>query len=211
MECTKLALMVLIGTTFVVSEESHAEIMWSGSEVRSTAVSGYPGAINQLGFGYENKQGISAVTWGERNNVPCQIVISARNLDGTSNVPAGSKAQNRCTTTSASKTVEFAENPRFFVRGIATCGSKVNRNEKRIKGIKIVAAKVWQTKHQVDALATSDAESNPNCYEPWHDTVYCDDGWVASGLDVHRDGDAIVGLALRCRQVGWGSGATRPE
>ncbi len=74
-----------------------------------------------------------------------------------------------------------------------------------MKGWRVVAAKVWQTERQIDELALTETFTRPNCDGDWHDTVYCDEGEVASGVNVYwdRDEDAIVGLGLRCRNVAW--------
>lgn len=181
------------------------EPTWKSVEAKSTAVSGFSGQLQVVEFPKGDNQGIDAISSHERSNRPCDFRISARNLDGNSTVPEGVLDADRCTPTSSRIDVGFGANPRYFVRGIAVCSSKVQANSKRMKGFRIVAAKIWQTKRELDDLATTDTDSRNNCGGNWHDTVYCDPGHVASGVNVYwdRKEDSIVGLGLRCRYVAW--------
>ncbi len=86
------------------------------------------------------------------------------------------------------------------------CGSKVSANHKRMKGFRMIAAKVWQTRRELIELGNTVSDARPNCSpEDWHEPVFCDSGHVASGINVYWDDDdhSIVGLGLRCRKVSW--------
>ncbi len=180
------------------------EPAWKSTGATSTAVSGYSGQLQVLELGTADGYAMTGLSSHEAANRPCDITVLSDPLDANSTVEADRLKASRCTSTSSGMDVFFLSNPRYFVRGLAVCSSKTG-NERRMKGYKVIAAKVWQTKAQIDELATSDTDQRNNCAGDWHETVYCPQGEVASGVNVYwaQDEDAIVGLGLRCRKVAW--------
>ncbi len=195
---------VLTYTLVLPSTVLALEPTYKSLEAKSTPVSGYDGRLEALELGTANGQAVYGLWSRESGNRPCQLAVRARNLNANSTDATAGDIATDCTSGTKMLEVNFSDNPRYFVRGIGVCSSKTG-NKKRMKGFKIVAAKVWQTKRQIDDLATTETDTRNNCAGDWHDTVYCDPGDVASGVNVYwdRDEDAITGLGLRCRRIAW--------
>lgn len=190
----------------MVSTSVYAAALWHPDDFHDTPVSGFVAdRVVQKNLNFGLHQGIPWLDFGEKNNVPCYLGINARNLDGQSGKDATGLSWMECETPRAIRSVGFSDRPRFFIRGLAVCTSSVDKNFKRLKGLRVYAAKVWQTRERVDELdpatdRAQDEHARPNCGR-WHDDVFCDAGYIAQGLNVYSEGDAITGLGLHCRKV----------
>ena len=172
--------------------------------VTTTAISGYNAAeLTWLAVG-EGPFGINEVSWWEDSDKPCFMRIGVRTLKEPASF-GGQQQIDICNpglvdyfVGTETKTVTFQSNPRHVVRGVAACTN--NKDNHRLKGVRIYAAKVWTTSEQVEELSVSDQEDRPNC-ATWHRAVYCPVDQIASALVVHHSDKEITGLALRCRKV----------
>jgi hypothetical protein len=199
----------IVGATGLAAAK---EPVWSSAETRVTAISGSKGTahlVEILEFPFGHHVGLDAIVVQERHDKPCQISLRPKALGGESKAAAW--IISGC---SGPSWVDFGyagvggdEHPRQFVHGISTCNSK-SRNNRRIKGVRVFGARVWKTERRIDERVPLDLHEDhferPNCdKDTWTAPTFCDEGFVASGIDVHREGDEIVGIALRCRQVDW--------
>lgn len=96
------------------------------------------------------------------------------------------------------KTVKFANNPRYFIRGVAVCKSSKDNN--RIKGIRIYPAKVWTSPRAIDVINAPDEASRTNC-GTWDAPAFCPANYIAVELMVYHRLHQITGLGLTCRQI----------
>ncbi len=198
------ALTALIGSALVAgSDAANAGPFFSGDPITSTGYSGWAGAVSYADAPTMPEGGPSSLygfAWYEDGNQPCRIGTYWRTLTQGTEVYTNSAFDHCSGSPGNRKAVIFADNPRYFVRGIATCSSKVDKNEHRVKGVKIYAAKVWMTKPDVEALTTVQLDDHANC-GTWNAAVFCPAGQVAVGLVIHREDRSMTGLGLRCRPV----------
>lgn len=174
--------------------------------VTTTEVSGFRSSeVTWLAVG-EGLLGISGLGWSEDGDKPCWMQVYQRALQGevtsswTDPMDICGVRTSHPFSVDSGKSILFGDNPRYFVRGIRACNN--NRDNHRLKGVRIYAAKVWATRAQIDELSHSEAEDRTNC-ATWDAPVYCPDGQIASAVVVHHSDDEITGLALRCRRVVW--------
>lgn len=212
-----ISLLLLVSIFLGTASTTHAlEPVWKFTEARVTPVSGIPGRVQVLQLNKSRNQAIDGVTISEKRNRPCQLNVGIKNLDDNSTQTEKWKSYNdtevdKCNGNAKdSISAGFSDSDydrydnRYFVRGLATCSSKVTKNGRRVKGIRVVAAEVWQSKREIDELATTRYDTQANCKGEWHETVYCDSGQVAVGVNVHWSSlDEITGLSLRCGYVSW--------
>ena len=188
------------------------EPVWESAEARVTAVSGSRGTphlVEILEFGFNQHVGLDAIWIEESRDRPCRIYLVPK--------PLGEKSKAAKTIVSGCRatlpldlrwaSVGGSEHPRQFIHGISTCNSK-NKNNDRIKGVRVFGARVWKTAPRIDERVPLDLNldhfEKTNCdKDTWTSPKFCDQGFVAAGLNVYREEEDIVGLALRCRQVGW--------
>ncbi len=189
--------------------------------IRNTAISGYSGTklnINAGEFSYEETMavgpndylgsfelthtvfmGLDEIRWSERRDKPCDIVVKTHSLDSAV-AKNGNETGSICTGSSSSEKTVKLSNSRYFIRGIAACTNDKRKSSKnRLKGIKIIAAKV-STAGAVTSLNTFEDTRRTNCAK-WFAPVYCPGGQIASGVNVYHDGESFRGLGLRCRRV----------
>jgi hypothetical protein len=167
------------------------------STTSTTAISGYSGFASEsftLDLGTE---GLQEIAWQEGWDQPCYFRIAGKDPDDASETDA--RTENFCDgglTAYSQKTVDFEDNPRYFVRGISVCNN--NNANKRLKGIKIYASRLPVGSDDVEVLAVSDMKDRANC-DIWQPAVYCPSGKVASGLEVRVKDGSAVGLGLVCK------------
>jgi|GEM_PF-6277801 len=204
---------IFLGSSMTASA---LEPVWKFLEAELTPVSGKLGRIQKIELNRSRNQGLRSILIYEDKNRPCKLVLGPKNLYSESTQSENTHAYNdneanKCKgspgdliTAGWSDSKSSDQSSRYYIRGIATCASKVAKNRDRIKGIRVVAAKVWETKREVEALATTDIGKQANCDEEWHETVYCDSGRVAVGVNIHWSSEnAITGIALRCGYISW--------
>ena len=207
-QCRTSSIKILVCFAFLpmLSTTANAAALWHPDDSHDTPVSGFVEervVQKKLNFGLH--QGIPWIDFGEKNNVPCYLGIHSRNLDGQSDKDAKGISWQECESPRAIRSAGFSDSPRFFLRGLAVCTSSVDKNFNRIKGLRVYAAKVWQTREQIDELDPTnerfvDEETRPNCGR-WHMDVFCNPGYIAQGINVYSEGDAITGLGLHCTRV----------
>ena len=174
-----------------------------GDKLSDTSYSGWAGTISyadapvmpQGGMG-----GLYGIDWYEDKDQPCHLGTSWRTLTQGTEVYTNGDFNHCAGSPGNRKLVEFTDNARYFVRGIAVCSSKDDKNKQRLKGIKLYAAKVWLTKREVEELSTALVEEHTNC-GTWNAAVFCPADTAATGLIVHRIDRSISGLGLRCRPI----------
>lgn len=174
--------------------------------VTTTAVSGFTSTdVTWLAVG-EGPVGVMGLSWSEDGDKPCTFQVFQRALQG-SVASSWTQPMDICGvytsnpfTANSSKTISFEDHARYYVRGIRVCNN--NRDNHRLKGVRIYAAKVWSTREQVDELSASEMEDRTNC-ATWDSPVYCPADHIASAIVVHHSEDEITGLALRCRRVSY--------
>jgi len=196
--CAMLAAVLVSGAA-----RAGAEPHFDGSSPTNTSYSGWAGAISEANTPTlidGGKAAVYGIDWYEEGNQPCRIGMYSRTLTEASEVYTNTSLNNCSGTGGNRKEVRFADNPRYFVRGIALCSSKVDSNRKRMKGVKLYAAKVWLNKPEVQELTTAIVDDHANC-GTWNAPVYCPANQVAVGLIAHRDGKSFTGLGLKCRPV----------
>ena len=177
----------------------------------STAVSGYSGRTERIG-GDEN--GLYGIQWYEDSDEPCQVRIDFGGLYDRSTIQGGNNSivYSHCSfgsglppiwvpgVSDGAGDVNFNDNPRYYIRGLQVCTN--NKDNHRLKGVRVWAAKVSKNDQQVLDLGESDTDTLPNC-SVWHTAVFCPAGKIAFGLVVHVGDKGVTGLALRCKQVLW--------
>lgn len=189
---TGLAAVAALGTPFVASAELDA------STVSNTAVSGYAGQASEAATVSLGEKGITQIAWEELSDKPCHIELVGKDPDNASDTQWG--VEDVCggiSRVDSRKTVKFKDNPRYFVRGIQVCSN--NKNNHRLKGIKIFAAKLPAGNDDIQTLTVTNKKERTNC-KNWHQAVYCPSNKVASGLNVKIDDHSIVGLGLECKE-----------
>lgn len=89
------------------------------------------------------------------------------------------------------------------IRGVAVCttGNKNGLNQ-RLKGIKIVAAKVLDAERRVVDTTETKFTTHANC-KYWNNQTTCPSGQVATKVVIHQADGAAVGLSLVCRKLVW--------
>lgn len=204
MTCLRVLLSAALAIIFVSGASGAAEQpFFDGSKVTNTSYSGWAGTITEANTPTLHDGGMAGlygIDWYEESNQPCRIGLYSRTLTEASEAYTNATL-NFCSGGGGNrKEVRFKDNPRYFVRGIAVCSSKVDKNHKRMKGVKLYAAKVWLSKRDVQELTTAIVEDHANC-GTWNAPVYCPANHVATGLIAHRDGKSITGLGLKCRPV----------
>jgi hypothetical protein len=193
---------------------SAADMAWQSGTETTTGYSGWAGSISELESASPGGQqaGLYGIAWMEHRDEPCWLGIYSRDLnDGNKTVYTNKgnayvnrhsddrSVNNHCPGGSGSWTdLSFADNPRYYVRGLAVCTN--DKENHRMKGVKLYAAKVWTTKPSVEALSTTILETHAHC-DVWHGAVFCPSGAVANGVVLHRQGNAITGLGLKCQAV----------
>ena len=163
----------------------------------TTAISGYSGYADESFTLDLGDEGITEISWQEGWDQPCYFQIRGKDPDDASDTDT--ETRNFCDgglTAYSQKTVEFEDNPRYFVRGISVCNN--NNDAKRLKGIKIYASKLPVGGDDVDVVGVSDMQDRSNC-DIWQPAVYCPSGKVASGLEVRVKNGSAVGLGLVCK------------
>jgi hypothetical protein len=165
--------------------------------VTNTAVSGYAGAASDAFSMSISEKGITAIDWEELTDHPCWIRISGKDPDDASDTRT--YENDICGGTSrpdSHKSVEFKDNPRYFVRGISVCTN--NKSNHRMKGLKIYASKLPTGNDDVEVLTVTNSKEHANCAN-WHTPVYCAADKVASGVNVKVKDGSIVGIGLQCK------------
>lgn len=194
-----------------VAAADEVPLFTGGDVLTHTTYSGWAGRTSHIeeslfpgAFGLG---GVAGISWWEDGDQPCQIRLHLRSLkDGREGT--NGEDENSCNGSASNrKTVGFFDNPRMFVRGIAVCSSKSNRNEQRMKGIKLYGAKVWLSKPEVEEVTTTAVEDHVRC-GTWNAPVFCPADTVATGLVIERVGSSITGLGLSCRPVHYLSDLT---
>ena len=199
----RIKLSALLMTLIMPAGAMAYDVHWHYGTETTTAYSGWAGAVESSETGALSGQqlGIMGISWAEEGDAPCRLGLYARDIEDGSEWVHYNTIFNHCDGTGGNwKYAHFIDNPRYFVRGLAVCSSQNDNNYKRLKGIKIIAAKVWLTQPEVESLTTTVIQDHTNC-GTWHETVYCPGGTIAYGINVHRDGDEITGLALKCRDI----------
>ena len=180
---------------------------WKNGTESETAVSGVRGTIrHSLDIG---QQALRGLTWSERYDRPCYFKTLNRDLDDGKDLTV-SPYWNGCGDNwGNTKQVDFDNNARYYVRGLAVCDSK-NAGNDRVKGIRIYAAKVWKTKKVIDPLSVKSEAKHANC-DTWRSAVYCPSNAVAHGAVLFYDNKfgfpgtsaETTGIVLLCREVDW--------
>ncbi len=174
-----------------------------GDQLTSTGYSGWAGTVSYAdapvlpegGMG-----GLYGIDWYEDGDQPCHLGTYWRTLTQGTEVYTNGDFDHCAGSPGNRKAVQFSDNPRYFIRGIATCSSKVDKNKQRIKGIKVYAAKVWLGKPEVEELTTAIQDDHKNC-DTWNAAVFCPADQAATGLVIHRLDRSISALGLRCRPI----------
>lgn len=169
-----------------------------GNTASHTAVSGYAGSASDAFHVSLGDRGITQIAWEELSDRGCFISVTGKDPDNASDT-SSSVNGDHChgiSRVDSRKTVKFKDNPRYFVRGIAVCTN--NKSNHRLKGIKIVAAKLPTGNDDVQTLTVTNKKDRTNC-KNWHQTVYCPSNKVASGLNVKVKDSAFVGIGLQCK------------
>ena len=174
-----------------------------GDQLTSTTYSGWAGVASDAdapvllegGMG-----GLRGVDWFEDGDQPCRLGTYWRTLTAGTEVYTNGDFDHCAGAAGNRKQVGFWDNPRYLVRGIAVCSSKTDKNEQRMKGIRLYAAKVWLTKPEVEELTTAVEEDHANC-GTWNAPVFCPSDQAATGLIIQRLDRSITGLGLKCRPI----------
>jgi hypothetical protein len=200
---------VLVGAASVAAAK---EPVWGSAETRVTALSGSNGTahlVEILEFPFHRHVGLDAIWIEESHDRPCRIYLLPKALgeesEPATTIVSGCSLSLPIDLRTAS--VGGSERPLTFIHGISTCNSKNDDND-RIKGVRVFGAKIWKTERRIDERVPLDLNDDhfekTNCdKDTWTSPKFCDEGFVASGLNVHREEESIVGLALRCREVDW--------
>tara|TARA_Y100001954_G_C15816125_1_gene607577 strand:+ start:3456 stop:3815 length:360 start_codon:yes stop_codon:yes gene_type:complete len=104
---------------------------------------------------------------------------------------------DKCTTTSANKTVGWMNNSNIKVRGIQVCTN--NRSNKRLKGIRLYGLAI----HNDGSYTIKNSYKEfkrANCRK-WHRAVFCPREQVATKVIIKSTSNEINGLGLACRKV----------
>ena len=180
-----------------------------------TGVSGYPGLTELVDATREF--GVYGVAWAEQSDIPCSMSLLERRIDDGQNTAArtldlcGRESGFRVLglvwvpTGGASRQADFAGAGRRFIRGIQVCA---NPGNKRMKGVRIFAARVALGDGTVTTVNAQKEAKMPNCApDEWDDPVYCPAARVATGIVVHYVGrrgrimNKVTGLSLQCRTL----------
>lgn len=175
------------------------------------------------------RRGIYGLKYGERRDHSCFIEVFREKLSeaGTDFSSALDLCGNNGPTTRSTRFVGFPDpvtpqavnqpDQHAFVRGIEVC---FNKNQTRIKGIKLFGTRVDPVTGELGPVSgsvvpvgvsslpqsQSDKHVRPNCDAArWQDPVFCSDGHVATSILAHVSPGSspreIVGLELRCRRT----------
>ena len=157
--------------------------------------------------------GITSIMMAENNDRPCQIKLFGRALDWTTSKNSrmlGQLTLDRCGS-NLSTWVDILnpsltdEGDLFVVGAEVDCNSG-NKNNNRIKGLKIMGGPI-DDNGSIWTVEGSDADTNQNCGDFTNKEVYCYDTHnsgkhaVAVGLEMHHEDDAFTGFALVCRDL----------
>ncbi|MFN0181319.1 MAG: hypothetical protein ACKVZ0_21130 [Gemmatimonadales bacterium] len=184
-----------------------------------TGLSGSPGGqttiLGNSTVGYT--EALQEIRWTEYADQPCLLTITTGYFYGSPNpyrpelkicdwprrsgsglFPSVKELGSTTEEVASWKTVKFANNPRYFIRGVAVCKSSKDNN--RIKGIRIYPAKVWTSPRAIDVINDPDEASRTNC-GTWDAPAFCPANYIAVQLMVYHRPHQITGLGLTCRQI----------
>jgi hypothetical protein len=191
----------LFGLAFPLAAQ--AKPLKHGGHTKETGVSGYTGK-KFTHYNLNSTGGITGIKFTEAADKPCVFWKVERDLDDvTGKNKTGSQVNLRCKGTVAwglRKAVYFSGDR--FVHAIKVCTTNHKRpSRRRIKGIKIYAARVQSSpvkvtpKHDVTSTA-----KRPHC-KKWHKKVSCGDRRIAYGFIIHQGDYGASGIALKCTDL----------
>ena len=157
--------------------------------------------------------GITSVLLSEHNDRPCQIKLFGRALDWSSTTETrmlGQLELDRCGSFPAWADIlnpNLADEGNQFLIGIEVKCNSGNRNNNRIKGLKLFGGSIDHNGN-ILAIDSSDSETQKNCGDfAKSEQVFCHDTHngnkfaVAVGLEMHHEDDAFTGIELICRDI----------
>ena len=165
------------------------------SGTTDTAISGYLGkkvARKGVASDYHAVNHLSA---GERWDAPCELTVYKSDMNYNEDSLVAS--WDKCTTTSANKTVGWLNNSKIKVRGIQVCSN--NKSNHRLKGIRLYGMAIHNNGSYTIQTGYEEFK-RANC-KRWHTPVYCPTGQVATKVIIHSTNNEINGLGLACRKV----------
>lgn len=187
----------LLATALLALLPAVAAAALDESTLSETAISGYGGVASDSFTLDLGDEAMNEIAWQEGWDQPCYFRIRGKDPDDASSTD--SRVENFCDgglTAYSQKTVDFEDNPRYFVRGISVCNN--NNANHRLKGIRIYASRLPVGNDDVETLNVTDVKERSNC-DIWQPAVYCPANEVASGLQVRVKNGAAVGLGLVCK------------
>lgn len=199
---SRLPVLVLLGSVLAAPAAAQPgmdreyDLDLSGA-VHTTAVSGTAGSATIL----DAPAGALLVGWEfteDGSDRPCTVTAMFASwwLDpGVRDYTPTSQRSGSCAERSP-RTIQLDQG--YAIRGLQVCQRRQNG---RLKGVKERSAAVTPTGF---ANRNGLGFERPNCND-WQNWVDCPAGQLAVGLVVHREGEVIQGLALRCRAVEAGA------
>ncbi len=200
-----------LATNYTCAAEVY-KVSLTGNEIESVT-SGRSGGVRQY-IGEIPDGGFRGVEWHEAGDIPCHFDSHMRYVNNGYHVVTG-KYFNGCGPSNwgnkKSVMLDSDSNlsPGIFVRGVSICDN--DKDNHRLKGIRLYSAKVWDTRKQIDTLSGYVGDSHSAC-KAWKPAVYCASGTIATSMVLHvnrqngtlgSSSDAVWGISLLCRKVEW--------